>query len=85
VTHDEVSASGRVTIVGRTQHRAVRIRAVALTDALTWMELVVKRNFLASDRATASELLAETERVLAEQPALAPRVDRPSGTAGGSS
>ncbi len=78
VTKDEVASDGHMTIEGRAQHRTVRIRTVPLTDELTSMELAVKRNCLASDRATASELLAETERVLAEQPAFAARLDSPS-------
>lgn len=62
---DEVSVKGE-QLVGTTQHRTVRVQLTPLTPVLTSMELAVKRNLLASDKATTSELLAQTESVLAE-------------------
>jgi hypothetical protein len=76
VQQDETSKSGQLAIVGEVQHRRIRVRLIPLTRALTSMELVVKRNILASDKATASELVAQTEQVLAEKPMFAPRLDR---------
>jgi hypothetical protein len=64
VKKDEASADGQL-MIGEATHRKVRIRLIPLTRALTQMDLVVKRNFLASDKATASELLQLTERVVA--------------------
>jgi hypothetical protein len=40
------------------------VKLQPLTPVLTAMELGVKRNILASDKATASELLAQTEQIL---------------------
>jgi len=74
VARDEASPKGQ-RVVGEAQHRTVRVRLTPLTPALTQMELVVKRNLLASDKATASEVLARTEQVLAEKPMLAARLD----------
>lgn len=75
VTKDEVAKNGRLAIAGEAEHRKVRVQLIPLAPSLTSMELVVKRNILASDKATASELLAATERVLAENPAFAPRLE----------
>jgi hypothetical protein len=72
---DEMSTKGELTITGEAPHRSVRVKLTPLTPALTQMELRVKRNCLASDKATASELLAETERALAENPAFAARLE----------
>ena len=81
VAEDEPVKKGQ-RLVGRAEHRTVKVELVWLTPSLTSMQLVVKRNLLASDRATASELVAQTEQMLAENPAYAPRLDRaPTGTA----
>ncbi len=70
ITRDEAAAE-RHRIAGRARHRTVRVDLVALTPVLTTMELAVKRNVFASDKATASELLAATEHVLAESAVVA--------------
>ncbi|HEY2386962.1 MAG TPA: hypothetical protein VGK30_08380 [Candidatus Binatia bacterium] len=75
VVADEVSKKGIITLTGEAPHRKIRVRLIPLTPTLTQMELRVKRNILASDKATASELLAETERTLAENPAFAVRLE----------
>jgi hypothetical protein len=75
LTRDEASAKGQI-IVGEAQHRRVQIRLIPLTGALTSMELKVKRNALVKDRATTSELLEQTEQILAEQPVFARRLHR---------
>ena len=74
VRKDEWTKKGR-TIQAEADHRAIRIRLVRLSSVLTSMELVVKRNFVASDKATASELLAQTEQVLSERRLLTVRMD----------
>jgi hypothetical protein len=79
---DEVSQKGQITIRGEAPHRKVRVRLNPLTPTLTQMELQVKRNIVASDKATASELLAETERTLAENPAFAQRLEDVSSRSG---
>ena len=66
VKRDETSKKGEIDLDGATEHRKIRVRLTSLTGTLTAMELVVKRNILASDKATASELLAQIEQVLAE-------------------
>ncbi len=72
ITRDEASAR-RHRIAGIAYHRTVRVELFPLTPVLTALEIVVKRNVLASDKATASELLAETELVVAAQTAAAER------------
>jgi hypothetical protein len=78
VRKDEWSSKGTV-IVGEAEHRMVHIELIRLTPMLTSMELVVKRNLLASDKATASELLAQTELVLTEKQLLTVRAADATG------
>jgi len=66
VKRDETSKNGEIDLDAAAEHRKMRARLTPLTGNLTAMELVVKRNILASDKATASELLAQIEQVLAE-------------------
>lgn len=75
IERDETSEKGQ-RIVGRTPHRTVRVRLTPITSRLTSMELVVKRNALARDKATTSELLEQVEQVLAETPQYAQRLHR---------
>jgi hypothetical protein len=77
----EQATPKRHRIEGRMQGRKVRVDLLPLTPTLTAMTLDVKRNVLASDKATASELLAQVEqavndRVAAAAPA-APPVEPP--------
>jgi hypothetical protein len=72
VAKDETSKKGELTVEGCMQWRSVRVYLTPLTPALTAMKLVVKRNVLMGDKATASELVGQTERVLSENPAFAP-------------
>jgi hypothetical protein len=72
VAKDETSKKGELTVEGCMQWRSVRVYLTPLTPALTAMKLVVKRNVLMGDKATASELVGQTERVLRENPAFAP-------------
>jgi hypothetical protein len=71
VTRDGATADGD-HIVGETNGRSVTVQLLPLTPVLTSMQLDVKRNLLASDKATASLLLSETEKVL--RPHLTPTV-----------
>jgi hypothetical protein len=64
---DETSPKGEWTMVGVAEHRKVHVRLTPLTRTLTALELGVKRNLLASDRATGSELLAQTEQALVDR------------------
>ena len=70
VTRDDASPQ-RDRIAGRLYGRRVHVELQPLTPVLTSMALGVKRNILASDKATASELLAQTEQMLVpEYPAV---------------
>ena len=64
------TAKGR-EIVATAQERTINIRLEPLTRSTTRMRLVVKRALLRSDRATASEIIAQTERTLDEASVLA--------------
>jgi hypothetical protein len=75
VARDEPSKQGR-RIVGRADHRTVNVRLMPLTPALTSMTLIVKRNMLVKDRATTSELLEQTEQILADNPTFGHRLRR---------
>ena len=61
---------------GKLEHRNVRVRLTPLSSSLTELTLVVKRNWVAKDRATTSELLEQVEQVLAENPTFARRLRR---------
>jgi len=63
VTRDEASGT-RQHIAGKLDGRNVHVELLVLTPVLTSMEMVVKRNIFASDKATASELLAQAEQIL---------------------
>jgi hypothetical protein len=76
VAQDTAARDGQ-RIVANAHGRSVHVRLVSLTPVLTSLELDVKRNLLASDKATASELLAETEQVLGEGTPLAVQKDAP--------
>lgn len=66
VTRDDATSDSD-QIVGETNGRTVTVELLPLTPVLTSMQLDVKRNLLASDKATASLLLSETEKVLQPQ------------------
>lgn len=68
----------RVRMTAKLNHRSVRVQLTALSPSLTGMTLVVKRNVLIKDRATSSELLEQVEQVLAENPAFARSLHRPT-------
>jgi hypothetical protein len=65
-------------IEGQLQHRKVRVRLTPFSESLTSITLTVERNFFLNDRATASELLEQTEQCLAENPTFARRLRRPT-------
>ena len=61
VTRDDASPE-QDRIAGKVYGRKIRVKLQPLTPVLTAMELVVKRNILASDKATASELRLSRQR-----------------------
>jgi hypothetical protein len=63
VVRDEASPK-RHRVKGLMQGRSVYVDILPLTPVLTALTLDVKRNVIASDKATASELLAQVERVV---------------------
>jgi hypothetical protein len=63
--------AGEQRLTGELNHRTVNVRLTALSASLTEMTLRVKRNALAKDRATTSELLEQVEQVLSENPKFA--------------
>ena len=63
---DEVADQSR-RLVGEAEHRTVKIELTPLTPTLTTMRLVVKRNILLKDKATATELVEQTERALGDE------------------
>jgi len=71
VTRDDASPQ-RDRIAGKLYGRRVHVELLPLTPVLTSMSLGVKRNILASDKATASELLAQTEQMLVPELPAAP-------------
>jgi hypothetical protein len=62
-------------ILGKLEHRTVKVKLTAFSHSLTGMSLSVKEKVL-KDRATASELLEQIEQVLAENPTFARRLQR---------
>jgi len=72
---DQKDDDARIT--GQLNKRSVRVRLTPLSASLTEMTLVVKRNLLAKDRATTSELLEQVEQVLSENPSFARLLRRP--------
>jgi hypothetical protein len=72
---DETSTKGQWTMVGVAAHRKVYVRLTPLTRTLTALELGVKRNLFASDKATGSELLAQTEQALIDRRLLTSAAD----------
>ena len=85
VTRDDASPQ-RDRIAGKLYGRRVHVELLPLTPVLTSMSLGVKRNILASDKATASELLAQTEQILVPEhtaaPATAEAPSRPRSRSG---
>jgi hypothetical protein len=67
---EQSTAKGRETVATARQ-RTINVRLEPLTRSTTRMRLAVKRDLLRSDRATASEIIAQTERTLDEASALA--------------
>jgi hypothetical protein len=59
-------------IMASAMGRTIEIRLEPLSPAVTRVELVVKRNFLGRDRATASEIIAQIETALVADRKTAP-------------
>jgi hypothetical protein len=64
---EEESKDERVTLHARAIDRTIRIDLQPITGAMTQMRVFVRRPLLGKDLATASELVAQTELVLASQ------------------
>jgi hypothetical protein len=73
VERDETSENAR-RLVGKADHRTVKISLTPLTPTLTSMTLVVKRNILMKDKATTNELVEQTVRALAERSSAANQI-----------
>ena len=67
---DRLTDDGRWEMRGRALDRKVRVRLDPLTATLTGMHLSVRRGWFGHDRATASEIIAQTERALESASAL---------------
>jgi hypothetical protein len=64
---EEESKEERVTLYARAIDRTVRIDLQPITGAMTQMRVTVRKEMLGKDLATASELVAQTELVLASR------------------
>jgi sporulation protein YlmC with PRC-barrel domain len=64
VVEEEASAD-RVTISGEAVGRRVELRLDRITPVLTQLRLVVRRDAFRKDRATATEIIAQTEHAVA--------------------
>jgi len=58
-------------ITARAGDRTVEVELDRLTTVATRMRVVVKKNWLIRDRATATEIILQTDRTLTDQPGLA--------------
>ena len=67
---------GEQHFIGQLRGRTVHVDLAALSEGLTSVKLLVKRNFFSKDRATTSELLEQVEQILAENPQFALRLHR---------
>jgi hypothetical protein len=67
---------GEQHFIGQLRRRTVHVDLTALSENLTSLKLLVKRNTVSKDRATTSELLEQVEQVLAENPRFALRLHR---------
>lgn len=65
-------------IAATARERTIKIRLEPLTRSTTRMRLVVRRDLLRSDRATASEIIAQIERGLDGAPALPREASAPA-------
>ena len=70
---DEEFVQERVRLEVLGIDRAVRIELRPITEALTQMRVSVRTGMLGKDAATAAELVAQTEMMLARSPAALPR------------
>jgi len=69
VKSDEPSTEGRA-LTAQAGDRAIEIELEQLTQRTTRMRVTAKHGMFFRDRATAGEIIAQTERSLDEQPAL---------------
>lgn len=67
VQSDAATAEGR-TLVGQAGDRSIHIELERLTSQTTRMRVTAKQGWFFRDRATAGEIIAQTERSLDEMP-----------------
>jgi uncharacterized protein DUF3568 len=77
VTEVEDTDEGQ-TITATAGDRKIDIELDRLTTATTRMRVVAKKNFLIRDRATAAEIVLQTDRTLTDNPHLAKAEVRPA-------
>lgn len=74
VKSDEPTDQGR-TILAQAADRAIDIQLERLSTRTTRMRVVAKQGVFFKDRATAGEIIAQTERSLDEMPAVSQRAN----------
>ncbi|MGH7361949.1 MAG: hypothetical protein ACREJI_10090, partial [Candidatus Methylomirabilales bacterium] len=79
VTEEQATESGR-TIVAAAGDRTIEIELDRLTNRTSRMRVVAKRSWFFRDRATAAEIISQTDRTLYDEPMLA-RKAPPAATA----
>ncbi len=68
---DDKTVDGGQRITGLAGDRTIEVDLDRLTDNTTRMRAVAKRNWFLRDRATATELILQTDRTLTDNPRLA--------------
>jgi hypothetical protein len=66
ITEDETLEDGGARIVGEALQREISVTLEPLTPALTRLKMVVRKGWFGRDQATATELIDQTTRALAE-------------------
>ena len=79
---DVASTEEGQTITAEAGDRTVEIELDRLTTTATRMRVVVKKNWLIRDRATATEIILQTDKTLTDNPTIAgdPKPARPVAT-----
>jgi hypothetical protein len=77
--HRDGAADEGWELAATAHERVIEVTLTPLTPATTALKLVVKRGVFGRDRATASEIIAQTERALGPTEAALPRFCPPEG------
>jgi hypothetical protein len=67
VLQDELDEDGDRRILAQARDREIALELQPITRTVTRLKLVVAESFFRKDRATASEIVAQTERTVAER------------------